>query len=390
MIPKIAIKKITVAALLSVAAMSLCRAADGVKVGAECVQEYFGAIKGKRIAVVANQTSVVCGVHLIDTLKSSGFDVVKAFAPEHGLRGKEDAGAVVSSGVDVKTGVKVVSIYGKQKKPTPEMLSDVDVVLFDIQDVGARFYTYISTLHYVMEACAENSKKLIVLDRPNPNDTVDGPVLKDSSLRSFVGLDFLPVLHGCTVGELAMMMNGEGWLANGVKCDLAVVKCEGWKHGDAWSLKVKPSPNLPNDLAIRLYPSLCLFEGTNVSVGRGTYRPFSVVGYPKKSCGHHKFIPRPIKGMDGNPMHKGHTCYGLDLRKDSKTKGFSLKYLLLMYDKIGCDSLFWGNIKFFDKLAGTSELRTQIQNHVPEKEIRESWQADLRKYSAMRRKYLLY
>ncbi|MBO7337390.1 MAG: DUF1343 domain-containing protein [Paludibacteraceae bacterium] len=371
-------------------AVALCYANDGVKVGAECTSDYFGVIKGKRIAVVANQTSVLGKVHLIDTLKGSGFDIVKAFAPEHGLRGKEDAGAVVTSGVDVKTGVKVVSIYGKVKKPTSEMLEDVDVVLFDIQDVGARFYTYISTLHYVMEACAENGKKLIVLDRPNPNDTVDGPVLKDSALRSFVGLDFLPVLHGCTVGELAMMMNGEGWLENGVKCDLAVVKCKGWKHGDAWSLKIKPSPNLPNDQSIRLYPSLCLFEGTKVSVGRGTYKPFTVIGCPKKSCGSYTFTPRPIKGMDAKPMHNGQTCHGLDLRKDTKTRGFSLKYLVYMYEKIDNDSLFWGNSKFFDKLAGTSELRTQIINRVPEAEIRASWQADLDGYRAVRRKYLLY
>lgn len=360
-----------------------------VGVGAERFDEYLPLIKGKKVALVVNQTSVVGNTHLLDTLLSLKVDVVKIFAPEHGFRGDADAGAHVSSSVDAKTGLPLVSIYGKNKKPSEEQLQDVDVVIFDIQDVGARFYTYISTMHYVMEACAENNKKVVVLDRPNPNDYVDGPVIKEDKYKSFVGMHNIPVLHGCTVGELAQMINGEGWLKNGVKADLTVVKMTGWKHGDKYSLPVKPSPNLPNDVSIQLYPSLCLFEGTAVSVGRGTYFPFQVIGYPDKNFGKYTFTPEPIKGMDTNPVQKGELCYGYDLR-EAKTEGFSLEYITDFYKKSEQGAKFFTRPQFFDKLAGNSTLRWQIINGKTEQEIRESWQADLNKYMKMREKYLLY
>ncbi len=360
-----------------------------VIVGAERFDEYLPLLKGKKVALVVNQTSVVGATHLLDTLLSQKVNVVKIFAPEHGFRGDADAGAHVSSSVDAKTGLPLVSIYGRNKKPSKEQLQDVDVVIFDIQDVGARFYTYISTMHYVMEACVENNKKVIVLDRPNPNDYVDGPIIKEDKYKSFIGMHNIPVLHGCTVGELAQMINGEAWLKNGVKANLIVVKMTGWKHGDKYSLPVKPSPNLPNDMSIQLYPSLCLFEGTAVSVGRGTYTPFQVIGYPDRSFGKYTFTPEPIKGMDTNPVQKGKVCYGYDLRK-AKTKGFSLKYLIDFYNKSNQGAKFFTRPQFFDKLAGNSTLRWQIIKGKSEELIRESWQADLNKYKKMRSKYLLY
>ncbi len=360
-----------------------------IKVGAARFDEYLPLIKGKKVALVVNQTSVVCNTHLLDTLLSLNIDVVKVFAPEHGFRGDADAGAHVSSSVDVKTGLPLVSIYGKNKKPSKEQLKDVEVVIFDIQDVGARFYTYISTMHYVMEACAENNKQLIVLDRPNPNDYVDGPVIKDDKYKSFVGVDNIPVLHGCTVGELAQMINGEAWLKKKVKCNLQVIKMQGWKHGDNYSLPVKPSPNLPNDMSIQFYPSLCLFEGTAISVGRGTYLPFQVIGYPDETFGTYTFTPEPIKGMDTNPVQKGKLCYGYDLRNDT-TSGFSLKYIIDFYKKSNQGAKFFTRPEFFDKLAGNSTLRWQIIKGKSEQEIRASWQKDLNIYKKIREKYLLY
>lgn len=361
-----------------------------VHVGAELMSSYLPLLKGKQVALVVNQTSTVGKVHLLDTLLHLGVNVKKVFAPEHGFRGIADAGMDVSNDKDTRTGIPLVSIYGKEVKPTKEQLADVDVVVFDIQDVGARFYTYISTMHYVMQACAENGKEFIVLDRPNPNDYVDGPVLKDKRFRSFVGVDPLPVLHGCTVGELAGMINGEGWLANGLKCKLTVVKLKGWRHGQLYSLPVKPSPNLPNDRAVRLYPSLCLFEGTVMSVGRGTDFPFQVVGYPLNIMGDFSFIPQPIPGMDRHPLWQNKICYGLDLRADDKTKGFSLKYLKYFYEKWGMKDTFFSHPSFFDKLAGTDVLRQQIIQGTRESDIRASWKADLKAYMRIRKKYLLY
>ncbi len=358
-----------------------------VRVGADRMEQYVSKIKGKRVALVCNQTSRVGNCHLLDTLVSLGIDVRRCFAPEHGMRGDEDAGAHVSNGYDAKTGIEIASVYGKSKKPSVQQLSDIDVVLFDIQDVGARFYTYISTLHYVMEACAENDKKLIVLDRPNPNDTIDGPVL-DLKFRSFVGMDKIPLLHGCTVGELAQMINGERWLNNGIKCDLTVIPVEGWKHGQPYSLPIAPSPNLPNDNAIRLYPSLCLFEATPISVGRGTDYPFEVVGYPDSTCGAFCFTPHSMPGKATHPLQENKQCFGDDLRKDSVTRGFSLKFILKYYSILG--EVFFSSNSFFDKLSGTDKLRYQILNRKSEEEIRGTWQDELLRYKKMRFCYVLY
>ena len=376
-------------------ALLLCQslsAAGKIRVGAERMDQLESLLRGKRIALVVNQTSVVGmnQVHLLDTLVADRYRVMKVFAPEHGLRGKEDAGATINNTKDEKTGVPVLSIYGKTKKPSAEDLRDVDVVVFDIQDVGARFYTYISTLHYVMEACAEQGKEMVVLDRPNPNDYVDGPMRKEG-FQSFVGVDPLPLLHGVTVGELARMINGEHWLASKPDtCRLTVVKMEGWKHGDRFSLPVKPSPNLPNDIAIRLYPSLCFFEATNVSVGRGTTIPFQIIGYPDPNFGSFTFTPKSLPGFDTNPLQKDKLCYGEDLRGEHPD-GLTLRYFLRFYEKSGKEkAFFFSRPTWFDSLAGSKQLRTQIVRGLTEQEIRASWQADLNKYKQIRKKYLLY
>lgn len=364
-----------------------CVVSAEVQVGARRFDEYLPLIENKRVALVCNQTSRVDGCHLLDTLLAKGIDVRRCFAPEHGMRGDEDAGAFVDNQRDEKTGIEIVSIYGKLKKPASNHLQDVDVVLFDIQDVGARFYTYISTLHYVMEACAENETRLIVLDRPNPNDTIDGPML-DLAFRSFVGMDKIPLLHGCTVGELANMINSERWLKDSVSCDLTVIRVSGWRHAQPYSLLVSPSPNLPNDHAIRLYPSLCLFEATPVSVGRGTPFPFEAVGYPDSTCGSFRFTPRSMPGRSLHPLQEGVTCYGDDLRGDTVTTGFSLRYLLKYHSIL--DSTFFKYPGFFDKLSGSMKLRKQIESGMSESEIRETWQKDLTEYKIMRKRYLLY
>lgn len=360
-----------------------------LKLGAAQTELYLPMLKGKNVALVVNQTSTIGKIHLLDTLLSLGVKVVKVFAPEHGFRGDADAGQTIYNGCDAKTGVTLVSIYGKNKKPTETQLYDVDIVIFDIQDVGARFYTYISSLHYVMEACAEQNKLLVVLDRPNPNDYVDGPLLR-KKFKSFVGVDPIPVLHGCTVGELALMTNGEAWLAKGLKCPLQVIKMKGWEHAQPYSLPMKPSPNLPNDRAIQLYPSLCLFEGTEISMGRGTYSPFQVLGFPSPKFGTYSFTPQAIEGMDTKPTQNGMQCFGLDLRNDSTTKGFSLSYFIEFYKLSGLGEKFFSRPAFFDKLAGTDELRKQIIKGKSEAEIRASWQKDLIKYKQIRTRYLLY
>jgi len=361
-----------------------------IRVGAEQTEEYLPLLKGKRIALVVNQTSIVTNVHLLDTLLNLGINIKKVFAPEHGFRGTADAGEVIENSKDNRTGISLISIYGKNKKPSTEDLSDVDIVIFDIQDVGARFYTYISTLHYVMEACAENNKLLIVFDRPNPNDYVDGPVLKDKRFCSFVGIDPIPMLHGCTVGELALMINGERWLKNGIHCQLKVIPIEGWKHKQTYSLPIKPSPNLPNDRAIKLYPSLCLFEGTEISVGRGTEFPFQVIGYPDKRYGNFEFTPKPIVGMDTNPLYKDTTCFGLDLREGNIEGGLHLNYLMEFYKLSDKKAKFFSHPVFFDNLAGTDLLRKQIMKGLNEDEIRLTWQNDLNMYNPIRNKYLMY
>lgn len=373
-------------------ALSPVFAQGELRIGAERIDVITRLLEGKRVGLVVNQTSIIekTHTHLLDTLLSIGIDVRKVFAPEHGFRGTADAGQEIKDSRDVKTGVPIISIYGKNKKPSADQLADLDILVFDIQDVGARFYTYISTMHYVMEACAENHKPLVVLDRPNPNDFVDGPV-REESQRSFVGVDPLPILHGLTVGELAWMINEEGWLESTPDtCQLRIVKMENWKHGDPYWLPVKPSPNLPNDQSIRLYPSLCFFEGTNISVGRGTYYPFQVLGAPDKRYGEFSFTPQSLPGFDTNPLHKDKTCYGVDLREYPFEGGLSLRFLLDFYEKADDKQAFFSRPQWFDLLAGTKELRFQIIRGLSEEEIRASWQPELEQYKAKRKKYLLY
>jgi len=364
-----------------------------VVAGAGRFEQYLPFIQGKRVGMVVNHTYVVGTgqTHLLDTLLKQHINVVKVFAPEHGFRGNADAGETVKDGKDSRTGVSIVSLYGNNKKPTAAQLKDIDVILFDIQDVGARFYTYISTMYYVMKACAENNKEMIVLDRPNPCDYVEGPILKPA-YRSFVGMLPIPVLHGCTIGELARMINGEGWIAHKKNpCSLKVIPATGWIHGEPYSLPIKPSPNLPNDQSIRLYPSLCFFEGTNISVGRGTYYPFQILGAPDARYGDFTFTPTSLPGFDTKPLHKDKECYGTDLREYPFTGGLTLKFLLDFYNKAGNDqAFFFTRPQWFDLLAGTKELRFQIVRGLKENEIRASWQPALNKYKKIRKKYLLY
>lgn len=363
-----------------------------ITTGAEQTEVYLPLLRGKRVALVVNHTSTVgtSQTHLLDTLLALQVDVTAVFAPEHGFRGDADAGEAVGHGKDSRTGTPIFSLYGDHKKPTSGQLRDIDVVVFDIQDVGARFYTYISTMHYVMEACADSGKELIVFDRPNPCDHIDGPVLEED-FRSFVGMHPIPILHGCTVGELARMINGEGWLNTGNNaCRLTVIPLKGWKHGQAYSLPVKPSPNLPNDQSIRLYPSLCAFEATKVSVGRGTTFPFQVLGAPDKKFGSFTFTPRSLPGFDKNPMHKDRTCYGVDLRLAGITSGFTLCYVIDFYKKSGEGAAFFSRARWMDQLMGTSKVREAIIAGRSEREIRAQWADDLVKYKEMRENYLLY
>ena len=381
--------------LLLISFSGICGAAN-IQNGADQIETLISLINNKRIALVANQTSLVGSTHLLDTLCSLGQRPVALFAPEHGFRGKADAGETVKDGKDVKTGTPIISLYGKNKKPSATALADIDMIVFDIQDVGARFYTYISTLYYVMQACAENGKELVVLDRPNPCDYVDGPILK-KEYKSFVGMLPIPVLHGCTMGELAGMINGEGWLGSNMKCNYSVIKIKGWKHGDPYSLPAKPSPNLPNDQSIALYASLCLFEATSVSVGRGTYFPFQMIGSPllPKDKYPFSFTPKALEGFDKNPLHKNTECHGIDLRNtDAKQlNGFSLKYVIEIYNefkKMNKSESFLTRPKWFDLLMGTNQVRLDMLNGKSEKEIRSAWLEDLNKYKEMRKKYMLY
>ncbi|HSI78138.1 MAG TPA: DUF1343 domain-containing protein [Lunatimonas sp.] len=359
--------------------------------GADRPDIYLPMLEGKRVALAVNQTSVLTqrdNLHLVDFLIQSGIDVKKVFVPEHGFRGDADAGELVKNQIDAKTGLPLVSLYGTSKKPSKEAFSDVDVIIFDIQDVGVRFYTFISTLHYLMEACAEQNKPLMILDRPNPNgDYVDGPILKEG-YTSFVGMHPIPVVHGLTVGELAQMINGEGWLENGVKAPIEVIPMDNWTHETPYSLPIKPSPNLPNDVSIRLYPSLCYFEGTDVSLGRGTQFPFQVYGYPDPKFGQFSFTPVSIEGMSKNPPQQDKKCYGKDLRNEPLTHRFTLSYLLEAYQLSGKKEKFFNN--FFDKLAGSDQLRKDMLAGKNETEIRATWQADLDAYKTLRENYLLY
>lgn len=361
-----------------------------IVVAAEQIEKYIDLIKDKRVALVVNQTAMVKNTHLVDTLLSLGIDIKKVFAPEHGFRGDAAPGDHINNEFDEKTGLPIVSIFGKKLKPSAEDLADVDIVIFDIQDVGARFFTFISTMHNVMEACAENNKKMIVLDRPNPNgDQVDGPVLK-SGFESFVGKHKIPVVHGLTVAELALMINGEKWLKDSLTCDLAVIPCKNYNHTMLYSLPVKPSPNLPNDVAVRLYPSLCFFEATNFSIGRGTEIPFQVIGYPDKKFGTFTFTPVDIEGMQVNPLHEGKICYGIDLRNVTLSTKFTLKFIIDFYNNSGFGKDFFSRSDWFNLLAGNSELQQQIIEGLTEEQIKASWKNELDEYKKIRKKYLLY
>ena len=364
-----------------------------LKVGAEKINDYISLIRYKSIAVVANQTSMVNETHLVDTLLALKINVQKVFAPEHGFRGTADAGTHVDNSIDTRTKLPIISLYGKNKKPTKSQLEGVNCILFDIQDVGTRFYTYISTLQYVMEAAADVGAEIIILDRPNPNGFyVDGPVL-DTNLRSFVGMNRIPIVHGLTIGEYAKMMVGENWLKTNGDIKLTIIPIENYTHSTLYSLPIKPSPNLPNIESIYLYPSLCLFEGTVISVGRGTDKPFQQIGHPEFKEYAYSFTPKSIKGAAENPKHKDVACYGEELIEISKTirpgnAKLNINYLIEYYNQYKDKEIFFNS--FFDKLSGTILLKQQIINGVPEDQIRKSWQQDLIIYKQKRKKYLMY
>jgi uncharacterized protein YbbC (DUF1343 family) len=359
-----------------------------IKTGAENYEAYLPLFENKKIGIVTNPTGIVENKkHLVDFLLENKVDLQKIYAPEHGFRGTADAGEVIKDGKDIKTNLPIISLYGNNKKPKPEQLENIDIIVFDIQDVGARFYTYISTLHYVMEACAENNIELLVLDRPNPNGSIiDGPVLEIDH-KSFVGMHPIPVLHGMTIGEYAKMINGEKWLANGVTCNLTVIPCSNYKRDMSYSLPVKPSPNLPNDQSINLYASLCFFEGANVSVGRGTEKQFQIYGSPFLLKTEFSFTPQPNFGAK-EPMHKDILCFGEDLSKIKKVNRLELKWLIKAYANTSDKAIFFND--FFTKLAGTKLLQKQIESDLSEKEIRHSWETDLNAFKEMRKKYLIY
>lgn len=359
--------------------------------GIERPLEYFPLLKDKKVALVVNQTSMNDSVHLVDLLLAEKVFVEKIFAPEHGFRGTADAGEKINDGIDAKTGLPIVSLYGSHKKPTIEDLQDIDIVVFDIQDVGTRFYTYISTLHYIMEACAENNIQLLVLDRPNPNGHfVDGYVL-EPKYKSFVGMHPVPIVHGMTIAEYAEMINGEKWLKNGIECDLKIVKCLHYNRNEIYVLPIKPSPNLPNAQAINLYPSLCFFEGTQVSVGRGTAFPFQTMALPTidSSFASFSFTPKSTAGAK-YPKHQNKMCYGFDLRNENTLQKIQLDYLIKMYNlSTDKDNFFLKNL-FIDKLAGTDRLRKAIIAQKTADEIRLEWQNELNDFKTIRKKYLLY
>lgn len=356
--------------------------------GAERTDLYFNKLEGERIGVVTNHTGIIGDTHLVDSLIGAGFNVAFIFSPEHGFRGNSDAGSLIENSVDQKTGLEIISLYGKNKKPDEKILNEIDIMIFDIQDVGVRFYTYISTLDYVMEACAEQNLPLLVLDRPNPNGYfIDGPVL-DPKFKSFVGMHPIPLVHGLTIGELAKMINGEGWIDE--KCDLTVIPCGNYSHKDLYDLPVPPSPNLPNMRAVYLYPSLGLLEGTIMSVGRGTNIPFQVYGHPKYSDKSYSFLPLPTYGAT-NPKMKGKQCYGPSPEKlfeeDAAHEGINISFLKDAYLKTDVDHFF---NNFFNLLAGNDVLQKQILDGVDEEVIKQSWEKDLIQYKKMRKKYLLY
>ena len=364
-----------------------------VKTGADRTGEYLPLLEEKRIGLVANHTSLIGNTHLVDSLVALNVNLVKIFGPEHGFRGIVSDGKTIENGIDQATGLPVISLYGSTKKPAKEDMQDLDLVIFDIQDVGLRFYTYISTMQYVMEACAENDVDFLVLDRPNPNGFfIDGPVL-EAEYKSFVGMQPVPVVHGMTVAEYARMINEEGWLENSVKCNLNYITCLNWDHRKYYELPVNPSPNLPNMTSVYLYPSLCFFEGTTMSVGRGTDFPFQVYGHPEYRATDFSYTPRSIPRASVNPKYLGDKCFGVDLTslpnsffKDNS--GIILHWLIDAYDQLKDKGDFFN--AYFVKLAGTEKLQEQIEKGTSANAIRAGWRKDLQKFKETRKKYLLY
>lgn len=359
-----------------------------IKTGADNYEKYLPLLKGKKAGIVTNQTGILSDkTHVVDFLLEKKIAVQTIFAPEHGFRGTADAGEHIVDGKDQKTGLSIVSLYGDNKKPKPAQLAGIDIIIFDLQDVGARFYTYISSLHYVMEACAENGVPLLILDRPNPNGRiVDGPLL-EKEFTSFVGMHPIPLLHGMTIGEYGQMINGEKWLKDGSQCKLTVIPCVDYNRRMDYSILVKPSPNLPNDQSINLYASLCLFEGTNVSMGRGTEKQFQIYGSPFLTKTNFSFTPKPNFGAK-DPLYNGKECFGEDLTSYPKLNRLELKWLLKAYENTSDKTKFFN--AFFTKLAGTKKLQQQIESGVSEEKIRESWKSDLESFKKMRTKYLIY
>ncbi|MCE7062291.1 exo-beta-N-acetylmuramidase NamZ domain-containing protein [Dyadobacter sp. CY343] len=369
--------------------------------GADQTEKYLSYLKGKRIGLVANQSSIIGKKSSVDSLVSLGINIVKVFGPEHGFRGNASNGAAVSSEVDAKTGIPIISLYGKNQKPTKEQLTDIDLMVFDIQDVGCRYYTNINTLEYVMEACAENNKELLILDRPNPNGyVVDGPVMTDDRFKSAIGIHYTPMTHGMTIGEFAQYLNGEGYLEK--QCKIKIIKVANYDHDMPYELPIHPSPNLNTQQAVMLFPSLCMFEGTAINEGRGTYLPFTILGAPAlKGKYSYSYKPVSIPGMSERPNHKDSVCYGLDLRNYDidqlrKSRQINLAWLIELYNAYPDKAHFFTpgranqDISAFDLRIGTDQLRKQIIAGVSEAEIRQSWEPELQKFKAIRMKYLLY
>lgn len=389
-------RKSTYLFILFISAVTVCFAQKSkplskIYTGADQTQLYLSKLKGKNIAIVANQTSVIYNgnnyTHIVDSLVSLKINIHKVFAPEHGFRGDADAGESVADGIDKKTEIPIISLYGKNKKPTKEQLKDIDLMVFDIQDVGVRFYTYISSLHYVMEACAEEKIPVLLLDRPNPNGHyIDGPVL-EAEHKSFVGMHPVPVVYGMTIGEYGLMINGEKWLKNDIQTNLTVIPLKNYSHSSNYNLRIKPSPNLPNDTAINLYPSLCFFEGTNVSAGRGTAKQFQIYGSPfLNTKSKFTFTPNPNEGSK-SPKHAYIICYGEDLTKTKKLASLNLSWLIKAKKQNRTKNFF---NSFFTKLAGTEKLQNQIEEKITEELIRASWVEDIKIFKNLRKSYLLY
>lgn len=376
-------------------------ASGQIKTGADQIEKYVPYLKGKRVAILANPTSIIGKTHLVDSLKTLGINIVKVFGPEHGFRGNASAGAVVADETDPVTGIPIVSLYGKKNKPTKEDLANVDILIYDLQDVGVRFYTNINALSRLMEACHENGKELLILDRPNPNGyLIDGPIL-DMKFKSGIGMFPIPMAHGLTVGEFAQMANGEGWLTNKVKCNLKIIKVANYNHDMPYTLPVSPSPNLNTQQSILLYPSTCLFEGTYLNHGRGTYFPFTVLGSPElKGIYEFSYTPTGIKGMAETPLHMNRVCYGLDLRNYDvnllrQSKQINIQWMMELYKAYPYKEKFFDSklskeMGVIERLVGSGLFRQQIIDGKSEKEIRASWEPGLSEYKLMRKKYLLY